>query len=107
MANQASTKKAIRKTVRKTAVNKKRKSRIKTYIKKVIKAVESGAVEAANKALIEAQSEIMTGVAYKLIKKNTGARKVSHLARKVKAMSFRTIKKSLSKSATIKKDQLL
>lgn len=84
MANHSSTKKAIRKTERNTEVNKNRKSRIKTYIKKVLAAVESGSSEEAKKALIVAQSEIMRGVACKLIQKNTASRKVSRLSARVK-----------------------
>ena len=87
MANHSSTKKAIRKTISKTAINKNQKTRIKTYIKRVLTSIKSGSSEDANKAFIEAQSEIMKGVANKLIKKNTGARKVSRLATKVKSIA--------------------
>jgi len=88
MANHSSTKKAIRKTERNTEVNKNRKSRIKTYIKKVLAAVESGSPEEAKKALIVAQSEIMRGVACKLIQKNTASRKVSRLSARVKDITL-------------------
>jgi small subunit ribosomal protein S20 len=88
MANHSATKKSIRKTITKTAINKSRKTRIKTYIKRVMVAVESGLAQEANKALIEAQSEIMRGVACNLLKKNTGSRKISRLASKVKAISL-------------------
>lgn len=91
MANHSATKKSIRKIAKRTALNKSRNSRIKTYIKKVLAAVTSGSVELANKALIEAQSKIMSGVAKNLIKKNTASRKVSRLASKVKAMSMPSI----------------
>lgn len=84
MANHSATKKAIRKTVKKTAINKNKKSRIKTFIKRVVTAVAAGLPEEANKALIEAQVEIMKGVSAKLIKKNTASRKVSRLAKSVK-----------------------
>jgi small subunit ribosomal protein S20 len=86
MANHSATKKSIRKTITKTAINKNRKTRIKTYIKRVMLAVESGLAQEANKALIEAQSEIMRGVACNLLKKNTGSRKMSRLAKKVKGI---------------------
>ena len=88
MANHSSTKKAIRKTERNTEVNKNRKSRIKTYIKKVLAAVESGSTEEAKKALVVAQSEIMRGVACKLIQKNTASRKVSRLSARVKDITL-------------------
>lgn len=86
MANHESTKKAVRKTIAVTAINKSRKTRIKTFIKKVLAAVAAGNKEEANKAFTAAQSEIMRGVACNLIKKNTGSRKVSRLASKVKAV---------------------
>ena len=88
MANHSATKKSIRKTITKTAINKSRKTRIKTYIKRVVVAVESGLAQEANKALIEAQSEIMRGVACNILKKNTGSRKISRLASRVKAISL-------------------
>jgi small subunit ribosomal protein S20 len=88
MANHSSTKKAIRKTELNTEVNKNRKSRIKTYIKKVLVAVESGSSEEAKKALVVAQSEIMRGVACKLIQKNTASRKVSRLSARVKDLTL-------------------
>jgi len=84
MANHVATKKAIRKTERKTAINKNRRSRIKTFIKKVITSVNKGCPESANRALINAQSEIMKGVSAKLMKSNTASRKVSSLYKSVK-----------------------
>ncbi len=109
MANHSSTKKAIRKTERNTEVNKNRKSRIKTYIKKVLAAVDSGSPEEAKKALIVAQSEIMRGVACKLIQKNTASRKVSRLSARVKDLVLnpqeakKTITTKPSSTATAKK----
>ena len=116
MANHSSTKKAIRKTERNTEVNKNRKSRIKTYIKKVLVAVESGSPEEAKKALVVAQSEIMRGVACKLIQKNTASRKVSRLSARVKYLTLNpkaakdviapkkaTAKKAVKKIDTAKK----
>ena len=88
MANHSATKKAIRKTVQKTAVNKSRKTRIKTYIKRVLTAISSGIAQDANKAFLEAQSEIMRGVSSNIIKKNTGSRKISRLSKKVKEMAL-------------------
>jgi len=117
MANHSSTKKAIRKTERNTEVNKNRKSRIKTYIKKVLVAVESGSPEEAKKALVVAQSEIMRGVACKLIQKNTASRKVSRLSARVKDITLNpkpvkdvvapkkaTAKKAVKKVDSVKKE---
>lgn len=86
MANHASTKRAVRRTVTRTAINKSRKSRISTFIKKVDIAVAAGEKEQAKAALIVAQSEIAKGILHNLISKNTGARKVSLLAKKVKSI---------------------
>lgn len=86
MANHASTRKAVRKTATVTLINKSRKNRIRTYIKKVLAAVASGNKEEASIAFVTAQSEIMKGVSRNLLNKNTGARKVSRLAAKVKAI---------------------
>jgi small subunit ribosomal protein S20 len=87
MANHSSTKKAVRKVKTVTEVNRNRKSRIKTYIKKVLVAAQNSSSEEAKNVLIQAQSEIMKGVAKGIIKKNTGARKVSRLAKLIKQAS--------------------
>ncbi len=84
MANHLSTKKAVRKVKTVTQVNRNRKSKIKTYIKKVLVAAQNSSSEESRNALIKAQSEIMKGVAKGIIKKNTGARKVSRLAKLIK-----------------------
>ncbi len=87
MANHSSAKKAIRKTQRNAVINKNRMSRIKTFVKKVLAAVASGSSDDARDALVVAQSELMRGVASKLIKKNTASRKVSRLSKLVKNTS--------------------
>lgn len=91
MAHHSSTEKSIRKTASRTAANRSRSTRIKTYIKKVIVATEKSATstpnkEKASKALIAAQSELMRGVTKGLIKKNTASRKISRLAKRIKAL---------------------
>lgn len=86
MANHSSAKKATRQIEKRTLVNKSRITRIRTFIKKVLETIGSGKKEEAQKALETAQSEIMRGVKKNLIKKNTGSRKVSRLAKKVKEM---------------------
>ena len=89
MANHSSTEKAIRKTAKKAAINKNRRTRVRTYIKKVVTAVQSASAgDEASKALIVAQSEMMCAVSKGLIKKNTASRKISRLAKKVKAVSI-------------------
>ena len=87
MANHLSAKKSARKNTIVSLRNKSKKTRVKTYIKKVLAAVEAKDKQEATKALIQAQSLIMKAVTAKLIKKNTGSRKVSRLTNKVKQLA--------------------
>lgn len=87
MANTQSAKKMVRKIARRTAVNKARRSRMRTFVKKVELAIESGDQAAAKTALVTAESELMRAVTRGVVHKNTGSRKVSRLAARVKAMS--------------------
>ena len=86
MANTKSAKKMVRKIARRTEVNKSRRSRIRTFVRKVEEAIASGDKSAATTALKAAEPEIMRGVTRGVIHKNTGSRKVSRLAARVKGM---------------------
>ncbi|MEO0882848.1 MAG: 30S ribosomal protein S20 [Pseudomonadota bacterium] len=86
MANTKSAKKMVRKIERRTEVNKTRRSRMRTYVRRVEEAIESGDQAAASEALRAAQPEIMRAAGKGIIHKNTSARKVSRLAKRVKAM---------------------
>ena len=86
MANTKSAKKMVRKIARRTEVNKSRRSRVRTYVRKVEEAIASGDKTAATTALKAAEPEIMRGVTKGVIHKNTGSRKVSRLAARVKGM---------------------
>jgi small subunit ribosomal protein S20 len=87
MANTASAKKATRKIVRRTAINKVRRSRVRGYVRKVEEAIASGDKEAAQAALVAAQPELMRAATKGVLHGNTASRKVSRLARRVKALS--------------------
>ncbi|MCK5373798.1 MAG: 30S ribosomal protein S20 [Alphaproteobacteria bacterium] len=87
MANLLQAKKRIRANARRAEVNKSRKSRIRTFVKKVELALESGNAEEAKVALKEAQPELMRGVTKGVLHKKTASRKVSRLAKRVKALS--------------------
>jgi small subunit ribosomal protein S20 len=87
MANTQSAKKMVRKIARRTAVNKGRRSRVRTFVKKVELAIASGDQAAAKTALVQAESEMMRAVSKGVVHKNTGSRKVSRLAARVKSMS--------------------
>lgn len=86
MANTKSAKKMVRKIARRTEVNKSRRSRVRTFVRKVEEAIASGDKPAATAALKAAEPEIMRGVAKGVIHKNTGSRKVSRLAARVKKL---------------------
>jgi small subunit ribosomal protein S20 len=87
MANTKSAKKMVRKIATRTEVNKSRKSRIRTFTRKVEEALTSGDKKAATAALKAAEPEIMRGVTRGVTHKNTASRKVSRLAKRVKAMT--------------------
>jgi small subunit ribosomal protein S20 len=84
MANNPGAKKAIRKIERRTAVNKARRSRVRTFLRKFEEAAASGDLDAARAAFVTAQSELMRAVSKGVVHRNTGARKVSRLAARLK-----------------------
>ena len=87
MANTPSAKKRVRQLTRKTEVNKARRSRVKTFIKKVEQSISLGDSDSAIAALKSAQPEIQRGVTKGIYHKNTASRKISRLAKRVKAIS--------------------
>ena len=87
MANNPGAKKAIRKIERRTAVNQARRSRVRTFLRKFQEALKAGDAGAAKTAFVEAQSELMRAVSKGVVHKNTGARKVSRLAARLRKAS--------------------
>lgn len=87
MANTLQAKKRVRRNANRELVNKARRSRIRTYVKKVELALEAGNADEAKIALREAQPELMRGVTKGVLHKKTASRKVSRLAKRVKALS--------------------
>jgi small subunit ribosomal protein S20 len=87
MANTSSAKKAVRKIDRKTRVNRNRRSRVRTFVRKIEEAVDSGDQAAAQNALQAATPEIARGAQKGVLHKNTAARKISRLSKRVKSMS--------------------
>ena len=83
MANTPQAEKRIRRNDRRAAINTARKSRIRTFVKQVETACEAGDKEAAAAALKAAQPEMARGVARGVLHKNTVARKLSRLTRRV------------------------
>ena len=87
MANTPGAKKAIRKIERRTEVNTARRSRVRTFLRKFEEALAAGDAAAAKLAFITAESELMRAVGKGIVHKNTGSRKVSRLAARLKKLS--------------------
>ena len=87
MANTPGAKKAIRKIERRTEVNTARRSRVRTFVRKLEEALAKGDAAAAKLAFTAAESELMRAVSKGVLHKNTGSRKVSRLAARVRKLS--------------------
>jgi small subunit ribosomal protein S20 len=87
MANTSSAKKATRVAARRTVINKNRLSRVRSSVRKVEEALASGNKAAAEAALKAAEPDLMRGAQKGVVHKNTAARKVSRLAKRVKALT--------------------
>ena len=90
MANIKSAKKRVLQTAKRQLRNQARKSSVKTAIKKVVVALDTVDLtnaEAAKSLLILAESKIARAKGKGLMHRNTAARKISRLAKKVAAAS--------------------
>ncbi|HYJ28732.1 MAG TPA: 30S ribosomal protein S20 [Allosphingosinicella sp.] len=87
MANTPQAKKRIRRNARRAEVNGARVSRIRTFVKQVETAIASGDKEQATAAIRRVQPEIARGVSKGVLHKNTAARKISRLSRRVAALT--------------------
>ena len=86
MANTPQAKKRIRRNARRAEINGARVSRIRTFVKQVEAAIASGDKEQALAAIRRVQPELMRGVSKGVVHKNTAARKISRLSRRVAAL---------------------
>lgn len=87
MAHTPQARKRVRQNKRRSAINRDRLSRIRTFIRRVEEAVASGDKARAERALREAQPELMRGVTKSVLHRRTASRRVSRLARRVGALS--------------------
>jgi small subunit ribosomal protein S20 len=88
MANTKSAKKRVLQTAKRQLRNQSRKSSIKTAVKKVMVAIDSATltdVATAKSLLTLAESKIARAKGKGLMHRNTAARKISRLAKKVAA----------------------
>lgn len=86
MANTPQARKRIRRNNRRAEINGARMSRIRRFVKKVESALATGDKPAAEAALKEAQPEMARGVARGVLHKNTVARKMSRLTKRVASL---------------------
>lgn len=87
MANTKSAKKAARQTLRRTEINKARRSRMRSAVRKAEEASTGVDQKAALVALVAAEAEMARAAQKGIVHKNTAARKISRLARRIKALS--------------------
>lgn len=87
MANTPSAKKSARKIARRTAVNKSRRTRMRTFLRSVEEALASGDHSVAASALKAAEPQVMKAAQKGILHKNTASRKISRLAKRVKALA--------------------
>ena len=83
MANLKSSKKAIRVSQRRQANNIKIKKAFKDVRKDINKLLKNGKIDEAKKLMPKYHSEIAKAVKKHTIKKNTGARYLSRIAKKI------------------------
>ena len=86
MANTSSAKKATRVAARRAVINKNRLSQVRSSVRKVEEAIASGNKSAAEAALKAAEPDLMRGAQKGVVHKNSASRKVSRLAKRVKAI---------------------
>lgn len=83
MANTPQAKKRILRNTKRAAINGARVSRIRTFVKQVESALEAGNKDEAKAAIARMQPELARGVARGVMHKNTAARKLSRLTRRL------------------------
>jgi small subunit ribosomal protein S20 len=86
MANTPQAKKRIRRNANRATINHARISRIRTFVKQVESALAAGKKKEALEALKKAQPELARGVSRGVLHKNTAARKLSRLSKRVAAL---------------------
>jgi len=86
MAHHKSAEKRIRQTPKRTLRNRARVSEIKTEVKKAEAALASGDKAAALAALKAAQPAMQRGVSKGVMHRNTVARKISRMTKRLKAL---------------------
>ena len=87
MANTSSAKKAARQALKRTTINKTRRTRMRSAVRLVEEAIEAGNKDEAVQALRSAQPVIARSGQLGIVHANAASRKVSRLAKRIKAMA--------------------
>ncbi len=87
MAHHKSAQKRIRRNARRAEINGARISRIRTFVKKVEVAITSGDKAVAEAAFKQAEPEMHRGVTKGVLHRNTAARRISRLSKRVRALA--------------------
>lgn len=84
MPNTKAAKKALKQNIKRESFNQSRKSSVKTALKSVSAAVDNGSTkETVMKLFAYANSVMARAASKKVFHKNTAARKISRLAKKI------------------------
>ena len=86
MANSSSARKRVRQTARKTSVRLGRKNSVRGYVRKVEEAILAGEKSSAQEVFKLMQPKLMSGINHRVFHRNTVARKLSRLSKRIKAM---------------------
>ena len=86
MANIKSAKKRIIQNIKRSEINKFRKSRIKSSIKRIHSSTKNGSKNDLSKNFLKVESELAKAVGKGVFKKNTAARLISRLSKKIRSM---------------------
>ena len=86
MANTPQAKKRILRNAKRAEINGARISRIRTFVKQLESALAAGNKDEARAAIAKVQPELARGVARGVMHKNTAARKLSRLTRRLTAL---------------------
>ena len=86
MANTPQAKKRILRNAKRAEINGARVGRIRTFVKQVESALDAGNKDEAKAAIARVQPELARGVARGVMHKNTAARKLSRLTKRVSAL---------------------
>jgi len=86
MATHKSAKKRIRQTARRTVINGARRGRVRTFVRKVEEAIQVGDRATAESAMKIALPELHRGVLRGIMHRNTAARKISRLTKRINSL---------------------